>query len=121
MQIEVDKFLAISTKNNYITTPESCIGRTPMICDSNISYNRRFFCECAVIAGKKEIKKECKFTVKKMKNETIMMRVDSNRFMLSTKGEDINVHLGKDSGYKYTCHQTRNRNGQMFNDYLQKK
>ena len=35
--------------------------------------------------------------------------------------EDLNAHLGKDSGYKYTCHQTRNRNGQMFKDYLQKK
>ena len=94
MQIEVEKFLAVSTKNNYITTPESCIGRRPMICDSNISYNRRFFCERAVIAGKKEIKKECKFTVKKMKNETIVMRVDSNRFMLSTIGEEIYLHCG---------------------------
>ena len=67
-----------------------------MICDSNISYNRRFFCERAVIAGKKEIKKQCKFTVKKMKNETIVMRVDSNRFMLSTKGEEIYLHCGGD-------------------------
>ena len=67
-----------------------------MICDSNISYNRRFFCERAVIAGKKEIKKECKFTVKKTNNGTIVMRVDSNRFMLSTIGEEIYLHCGGD-------------------------
>ena len=31
-------------------------------------------------------------------------------------GGYLNVHIGKDSGYKYAYHQTKNRNGQMITD-----
>ena len=34
-------------------------------------------------------------------------------------GGDLNAHLRQESGYKYTYHQTTNRNGQMLKDYLQ--
>ena len=67
MEIEVEHILAVRTKNNYIIAPEACIGSAPMICDSNISYNKRFICERSVIAGNEISKKNCKFTAKKEK------------------------------------------------------
>ena len=67
MEIEVEHILAVRTKNNYIIAPEACIGSAPMICDSNISYNKRFICERSVIAGNEISKKNCKFTAKKRK------------------------------------------------------
>ena len=93
IEIEVESILGVSTKNNYIMTPESCIGRRPMICDSNISYNKRYNCERSVIAGNSLSRNECKFTVKKnTRKGTIVMRVDKNRFIVSTEGEEIYFH-----------------------------
>ena len=66
----------------------------PMICDSNISYNKRFICECSVIAGNEIAKKNCKFTAKKTE-ETIVMRVGENEFIVSTMGEEVYFHCGK--------------------------
>ena len=33
-------------------------------------------------------------------------------------GWDFNTHLGQDNGYKFSYHQTTNRNGQLLNDFL---
>ena len=96
MEIEVEHILAVRTKYNYIIAPEACIGSAPMICDSNISYNKRFICERSVIAGNEISKKNCKFTAKKKKaEETIVMRVGENEFIVSTMGEEVYFHYGK--------------------------
>ena len=68
----------------------------PMICDSNISYNKRFICERSVIAGNEISKKNCKFTAKKKNaEETIVMRVGENEFIVSTMGEEVYFHCEK--------------------------